>query len=232
LRWQHPIRGNVSPADFIPIAEESGLIVPIGEWVMRAACREAASWAHPFRIATNLSPVQFLRGNLPELVLSVLLETGLSPGRLELEITEGVLIGDFARAKSVLGRLKATGVSIAMDDFGTGYSSLSYMQSFPFDRIKIDRGFVASIEGNAQSAAIVRAAIGLGHGLNLPVIAEGVETESQMKFLRHEGCDEVQGHFIGRPRPIADYADLLANPEQTLPLPAREEHDVQPRRSA
>jgi EAL domain-containing protein (putative c-di-GMP-specific phosphodiesterase class I) len=167
---------------------------------------------------------------LPELVLQVLLDTGLSPARLELEITEGVLIGDFARAKSVLGRLKALGVSIAMDDFGTGYSSLSYMQSFPFDRIKIDRGFIASVEGNAQSAAIVRAAIGLGHGLNLPVIAEGVETESQMEFLRREKCDEVQGHFIGKPRPIAEYADLLADPERVRPVAAPE--NVQPRRSA
>jgi diguanylate cyclase (GGDEF)-like protein/PAS domain S-box-containing protein len=230
LRWRHPTRGFVSPADFIPIAEESGLIVPIGEWVMREACREAARWPHPLRIAINLSPVQFLRGNLPELVLSVLLDTGLSPSRLELEITEGVLIGDFARAKSVLGRLKGLGVSIAMDDFGTGYSSLSYMQSFPFDRIKIDRGFIAGVDGNAQCAAIVRAAIGLGHGLNLPVIAEGVETESQMEFLRREKCDEVQGHFIGKPRPIAEYADFLANPQDVRPIAMPE--NAQPRRRA
>lgn len=232
LRWRHPLRGNIPPADFIPIAEESGLIVPIGEWVMREACREATRWAHPLRIAINLSPVQFLRGNLPELVLQVLLETGLAAHRLELEITEGVLIGDFARAKSVLGRLKALGVGIAMDDFGTGYSSLSYMQSFPFDRIKIDRGFIANFEGNPQCAAIVRAAIGLGHGLNLPVIAEGVETESQMEFLRNEGCDEVQGHLIGAPRPMRDYADLLANPERVRPDAVAQERSLPPRRTA
>ncbi len=232
LRWSHPTRGHVSPTDFIPIAEESGLIVPIGEWVMREACHEAARWPHPLRIAINLSPVQFLRGNLPELVLQVLLETGLSPARLELEITEGVLIGDFARAKSVLGRLKALGVSIAMDDFGTGYSSLSYMQSFPFDRIKIDRGFIASVEGNVQCAAIVRAAIGLGHGLNLPVIAEGVETESQMEFLRREKCDEVRGHFIGKPRPIAEYADMLADPERVRPVAAPAGVQTKPPRAA
>ncbi len=163
-----------------------------------------------------------------------MLDTGLAPGRLELEITEGVLVGDFARAKSVLGRLKGLGVSIAMDDFGTGYSSLSYMQSFPFDRIKIDRGFIANVESNMQSAAIVRAAIGLGHGLNLPVIAEGVETESQMEFLRREKCDEVQGYFIGQPRPIADYADLLANPDQVRPVavPESVQRSQPPRRTA
>lgn len=232
LRWRHPMRGMVSPADFIPIAEESGLIVPIGEWVMREACREAASWPHPLRIAINLSPVQFLRGSLPELVLQVLLETGLSPQRLELEITEGVLIGDFVRAKSVLGRLKAIGVGIAMDDFGTGYSSLSYMQSFPFDRIKIDRGFIGNVEGNPQSAAIVRAAIGLGHGLNLPVIAEGVETESQREFLLSEGCDEIQGHLIGAPKPIRDYADVLKNPERVITASESQQRSLPPRRSA
>ncbi len=201
---------------------------------MREACREAARWPRPLQIAINLSPAQFLRGDIPGLVLSVLFETGLSPGRLELEITEGMLIGDFARAKSILGRLKATGVRIAMDDFGTGYSSLSYLQSFPFDKIKIDRSFISGLDGNPQCGAIVRAAIGLGHGLNLPVIAEGVETESQMEFLRREKCDEVQGHFIGQPRPIADYADLLANPDQVRPVvvPESVQRSQPPRRTA
>jgi diguanylate cyclase (GGDEF)-like protein/PAS domain S-box-containing protein len=225
IRWANPERGNVPPATFIPVAEETGLIIPIGEWVLREACREAASWPRPLQIALNLSPAQFLRGNLPELVLSVLVETGLAANRLELEITEGVLIGDFARAKNILGRLKALGVRIAMDDFGTGYSSLSYLQSFPFDKIKIDRAFISNVDGNAQSAAIVRAAIGLGHGLNLPVIAEGVETEGQLDFLSRESCDEIQGYFIGKPQPISAYQALISGEtSSTINNVAPQEH--------
>jgi EAL domain-containing protein (putative c-di-GMP-specific phosphodiesterase class I) len=139
----------------------------------------------------------------------VLLETGLAASRLELEITEGVLIGDFSRAVAILRRLKSLGVRIAMDDFGTGYSSLSYLQSFPFDKIKIDQAFISNLERNAQSAAIVRAVIGLGRGLGLPVVAEGVETEGQLAFLTREACDEIQGYLIGRPLPIEDYAKFL-----------------------
>jgi len=211
LRWHHPLRGTVPPAIFVPIAEESGLIVPIGEWVLREACREAASWPNPLNIAVNLSPAQFQHGDLVGLVHSVLLETGLTPNRLELEITENVLIGDFSRALSILRRLKALGVRIAMDDFGTGYSSLSYLQSFPFDKIKIkiDQTFVANLDHNPQSAAIIRAMIGLGRGLELPVLAEGVETPSQLEFLVREGCDEVQGFAVGWPLPIADYAEVV-----------------------
>jgi hypothetical protein len=145
VRWHHPRHGLVSPATFIPLAEESGLIFELGEWILRTACREAASWPRPLHIAVNLSPVQFRYGDLPTLVHEVLLETGLPPGRLELEITEGVLIGDFNRAVSILRRLKALGVLIAMDDFGTGYSSLSYLQSFPFDKIKIDKSFITNL---------------------------------------------------------------------------------------
>jgi EAL domain-containing protein (putative c-di-GMP-specific phosphodiesterase class I) len=208
-RWKHPTRGFVSPGQFIPLAEDSGLIIPLGEWILRQACREAASWLKPLQIAVNLSPVQFRHGDLPALVHSVLLETGLAPGRLEIEITEGVLIDDFTRAVSILRRLKALGVRIAMDDFGTGYSSLSYLQSFPFDKIKIDQAFVANLERNPQSAAIIRAVIGLGRGLDLPVVAEGVETAAQLDFLTHEACNEVQGYFIGRPAPIDRYADLI-----------------------
>ena len=174
----------IPPGTFIPLAEESGLIIPMGEWILREACREAASWPKPLQIAINLSPVQFRHGDLPALVHSVLLETGLAPSRLELEITEGVLIGDFSRAVSILRRLKALGVRIAMDDFGTGYSSLSYLQSFPFDKIKIDQAFISNLERNPQSATIVRAVIGLARGLDLPVLAEGVETEDQLAFLR------------------------------------------------
>jgi diguanylate cyclase (GGDEF)-like protein len=209
IRWQHPRRGTVQPGLFVPIAEESGLIIQIGEWVLRDACREAASWANPLQIAVNLSPVQFQHGDLPKLVHEILLETGLAPERLELEITEGVLVGDFSRALSVLRRLKALGVHIAMDDFGTGYSSLSYLQAFPFDKIKIDQTFVAKLKINPQSEAIVRAVIGLGHGLNLPVVAEGVETTEQSAFLARECCDQVQGFLIGRPAPIENYAQLV-----------------------
>jgi diguanylate cyclase (GGDEF)-like protein/PAS domain S-box-containing protein len=208
-RWLHPTRGFVSPGDFIPLAEESGLIVAMGEWVLREACREAASWPNPKQIAVNLSPVQFIHGDLVGLVHSILLETGLNPGRLELEITEGVLIEDFERSLTLLRRLKALGVRISMDDFGSGYSSLSYFQAFPFDKIKIDRAFVMYLGCNAQSAAIVRAVIGLGHGLDVSILAEGVETPEQLGFLTDEGCDAVQGFFIGKPAPIAQYAALV-----------------------
>jgi diguanylate cyclase (GGDEF)-like protein len=208
-RWQHPRHGMVPPATFIPLAEESGAIIALGEWVLRAACREAASWPKPLTVAINLSPVQFRDGDLPKLVHEVLLETGLPPDRLELEITEGVLIGDFTRAVGILRRLKALGVHIAMDDFGTGYSSLSYLQSFPFDKIKIDQTFIANVTDSQQSATIVRAVIALGRGLALPVMAEGVETAEQLRFLAEEKCDEVQGFLIGRPKPIAEYAEIV-----------------------
>jgi diguanylate cyclase (GGDEF)-like protein/PAS domain S-box-containing protein len=213
-RWNHPTRGMVPPGVFIPLAEESGLIMSLGEWILREACREAASWPKPLQIAINLSPIQFRHGDLAGLVHAVLLETGLAPNRLELEITEGVLIGDFSRAVSILRRLKTLGVRIAMDDFGTGYSSLSYLQAFPFDKIKIDRGFVANLDRNSQSAAIIRAVIGLGRGLDLPVVAEGVETRDQLAFLAREACDEVQGYLVGRPAPIEAYADIVGHPRQ------------------
>jgi diguanylate cyclase (GGDEF)-like protein len=216
VRWNHPARGSVPPAAFIPLAEESGIIISMGQWILREACREAASWPRPLQIAVNLSPVQFRHGDLAGFVHSVLLETGLAAGRLELEITEGVLIGDFSRAVSILRRLKALGVRIAMDDFGTGYSSLSYLQSFPFDKIKIDQAFIANLERNVQSTAIIRAVIGLGHGLSLPVSAEGVETKEQMQFLVRESCDEVQGFLFGRPQPIEAYAALVGR-EPSLP---------------
>lgn len=213
VRWHNPQRGMVSPATFIPAAEESGLIVQIGEWVLREACREAASWSQPLQIAVNLSPIQFRHGDLAGLVHSVLLETGLAPTRLELEITEGVLVDDFARSVSILRRLKTLGVRIAMDDFGTGYSSLSYLQSFPFDKIKIDQSFISNVKSNPQSVAIVRAVIGLAHGLGLPVLAEGVETKAQLEFLAAESCDEVQGYLLGRPHPIMEYSELIGHNE-------------------
>jgi diguanylate cyclase (GGDEF)-like protein/PAS domain S-box-containing protein len=213
VRWHHPERGMVSPATFIPVAEESGLIIPVGEWVLREACREAAGWRRPLQIAVNLSPIQFRHGDLPGLVHSVLLETGLAPTRLELEITEGVLVEDFDRGLSILRRLKSLGVRIAMDDFGTGYSSLSYLQSFPFDKIKIDQSFISNVRSNPQSAAIVRAVIGLAHGLDLPVLAEGVETKAQLDFLAAESCNEVQGYLMGRPYPILEYSELIGRTE-------------------
>ncbi|MFT4119498.1 EAL and GGDEF domain-containing protein [Bradyrhizobium sp.] len=212
-RWQHPVRGQVSPAEFIPIAEESGLIVEMGEWILREVCREAASWPNPLQVAVNLSPAQFLHGDVVGLVHSILLETGLAPGRLELEITEGVLIEDFDRGLALLRRLKALGVRISMDDFGSGYSSLSYLQAFPFDKIKIDRTFIMNLGRNPQSAAIVRAVIDLGHGLEMSIIAEGVETLDQLAFLAGEGCDGVQGYLLGKPLTIGQYAGLVGRAE-------------------
>src|ERR1700687_3893765 len=220
-RWLHPVRGFVPPGDFIPLAEESGLIVEMGEWILREACREAASWPIPLQIAVNLSPAQFMHGDLVSLVHSILLETGLAPDRLELEITEGVLIEDFDRGLALLRRLKALGVRISMDDFGSGYSSLSYLQAFPFDKIKIDRAFVINLGRNPQSAAIVRAVIGLCHGLEMSIVAEGVETQEQLGFLADEGCDAVQGYFIGKPMPIGQYTALVGRTGANTMEPAR-----------
>jgi len=215
VRWHHPQRGMVSPGVFIPLAEETDLIGPIDDWVLREACREAATWTNPLSIAVNLSPVNFRRGDISSTILAILIETGLDPKRLEIEITEGVLIADFSRAVALLGKIKALGVRIAMDDFGTGYSSLSYLQSFSFDKIKIDQTFVGKIGSNLHSAAIIRAILGLGRALDLPVIAEGVETETQLTFLAAEGCAEVQGYLIGRPYPIQRYRDVV---HETAPV--------------
>ena len=214
VRWQHPTLGLVTPGMFIPMAEESGFIIPMGEWVLREACREAASWPQPLRISVNLSPVQFRHGDLVGMVHSALLESGLAAGRLEIEITESVLVDDFDRALSLVRRLKALGVHIVMDDFGTGYSSLQNLQSFPFDKLKIDRSFINNVETNQQSATIVRAVIGLCRGLGVPVLAEGVERQAQLDFLAGAACDEVQGYFFGRPQPIAVY-EAIVNGEDT-----------------
>ncbi|MFT4089091.1 MAG: EAL domain-containing protein [Asticcacaulis sp.] len=201
LRWKHPTRGNVSPADFIPVAEECGAIVDIGEWVLRTACEEAAKWPEHVRIAVNLSPVQLNGPDLVRKVHEILITTGLSPKRLELEITETTIIGDKVRALHLLRQIKALGVSIAIDDFGTGYSSLDTLNSFPFDKIKIDRSFLMEAEQSPQARAIIRAILALGKSLNVPVLAEGVETESQLGLLQFEGCDEAQGYYLGRPAP-------------------------------
>ena len=202
VRWRHPQRGMVPPMDFIPIAEESGLILPLGEWVLRRACADAAAWDKPLRIAVNLSPVQLNQPNLAAMVHEILMETGLAPRRLELEVTETALFKDYQRALDNLRRLKALGVRIAMDDFGTGFSSLSTLQSFPFDKIKIDKSFVENIHRHDRATAIVRAVLSLGRSLEIPVTAEGVETAEQLEFLRGEACAEVQGYAIGRPAPI------------------------------
>ena len=209
IRWRHPKHGRILPGAFIPAAEQNGQIVEIGAWALREACREVASWRLPLQIAVNLSPIQFRRGDLAGEVHEILWQTGLSPQRLELEITEGVLFNDLPRALAILRRLKGLGTRIAMDDFGTGYASLSSLQSFPFDKIKIDRTFVAGVDANPQSAEIVRAVIGLGKALKIPVIAEGVETEAERAFLMREGCGEMQGHLIGGPAPIARFASLI-----------------------
>ncbi|WP_083514878.1 EAL domain-containing protein [Bradyrhizobium manausense] len=202
VRWRHPVRGVIPPGDFIPIAEQSGAIAQIDDWVLTEACLEAASWDQPLRVAVNVSAAQFRRENLDRQVRQALRQSGLSAGRLELEITEGVLIEDVPRAKRTMEALKALGVLIALDDFGTGYSSLSYLEAFPLDRIKIDRSFVASLGQSERSLAIVRAVIGLAHGLGVPVLAEGIETSAQMALLVQEGCDEMQGYLIGRPRSL------------------------------
>jgi diguanylate cyclase (GGDEF)-like protein/PAS domain S-box-containing protein len=205
LRWTNRERGVIPPNVFIPIAEECGLILQIGEWVLREACREAARWAHPLTVAVNVSAIQLHNANFGQLVHEVLFQTGLAPSRLELEITETALVRDLNRALLTLRQLKGLGVRIAMDDFGTGYSSLSNLRAFPFDKIKIDGSFIKSVNEGGQAAAIVRAVLGLGRGLDLPVLAEGVETAEEFAFLSAEACQEAQGYFLGKPQPIGAF---------------------------
>lgn len=203
LRWQHPRRGFVAPAEFIPIAEENGLILGIGAWVLREACTRAVSWTPPYKVAVNLSPVQFAHADLPKLVEDVLRDTGLAPARLELELTESAIFADRERSLKVLQEIKSLGVSVALDDFGTGYSSLDTLRSFPFDKIKLDQSFVRESESNRQATAIIRAVLALGKSLGIPVLAEGIETHDQLALLAGEGCDEVQGFLLGRPAPLS-----------------------------
>ncbi|MFC3125519.1 putative bifunctional diguanylate cyclase/phosphodiesterase [Pseudoroseomonas globiformis] len=204
LRWNHPERGSVSPAEFIPLAEETRLIKPLGAWVLERACRDAAKWPAHLKIAINLSPVQFVKGNLVEEVEHALSTSGLAPDRLELEITESVMLQNSDETLQVLNQLRAIGVQISMDDFGTGYSSLSYLRKFPFDKIKIDQTFVRSLGDGKGSLEIVRAVVGLGRALSMKVLAEGVETADQLAALRAEGCDEVQGYLFSKPAPLAE----------------------------
>jgi len=207
LRWRHPERGSVSPDLFVPIAEETGAILEIGAFVLREACRTAAAWPQPLAIAVNVSAVQLHSPHFVPFVHSALCESGLTPERLEIEITETALIRDPARALLTLRQLKALGVRIAMDDFGTGYSSLSNLRSFPFDRIKIDGSFIKAVHSNPQGAAIVRSVLGLGRGLGLAVVAEGVETDEELAFLAAEQCHLAQGYLLGRPGPIERFAE-------------------------
>ncbi|MDM9622977.1 MULTISPECIES: EAL domain-containing protein [unclassified Rhizobium] len=209
VRWRHPVRGLVSPADFIPLAEETGQIVAIGEWVLETACSQALEWER-LRVAVNLSPVQFRNRELVETVRQILARTGLDPARLELEITESVLINDATAALEILSGLKSLGVKVAMDDFGTGYSSLGYLNSFPFDKIKIDKSFIGDLSNTEKSAAIVKSVIGLGQSLNMVTTAEGVETIEQAAFLRQQGCHEVQGFYFSKPVAAGELSLFIA----------------------
>jgi len=210
LRWRHPSRGLIAPMEFIAIAEQTGLIIRIGEWVLRRACLDAIRWPNSMRVAVNVSPAQFRNRDLAQLVGQILKDTGLAASRLELEITESLLLRDFAANLTALHELKALGIRISMDDFGTGYSSLGNLRSFPFDKIKIDRSFVTDVEQNPDSAAIVRAVLGLGESLGMATCAEGVETQEQLLCLRGEGCTVVQGYYYSRPKPLAEIIQLLA----------------------
>jgi diguanylate cyclase (GGDEF)-like protein/PAS domain S-box-containing protein len=210
LRWHHPERGMVLPGEFIAVAEEIGLIGPLGEWVLRRACTEAARWPGEIKIAVNLSPAQFRTRGVVQAVLSALAYSGLPPHRLELEITESVLLGETEANLAILHQLREIGARISMDDFGTGYSSLSYLRSFPFDKIKIDRSFVRDLEKHPDCMAIIRAVAGLGASLGISTTAEGVETREQLERLRAEGCTEAQGFLFSAPRPAADVMALLA----------------------
>ncbi len=214
MRWNHPKRGMVSPAEFIPLAEQTGAIMSMGEWALRTACREAAAGRLPGMIAVNLSPVQFSHDHLAETIHGILIETGLSPRRLEIEITESTLMSDQTRSLHILRQLKAMGISIAIDDFGTGYSSLATLHAFPFDKIKLDQSFVRRIPEDAAACAIVRTVLTLGLSLDIPILAEGIETHAQWDFLMQEGCDKGQGYLFARPVPLAKLPAAITAAEQ------------------
>jgi predicted signal transduction protein with EAL and GGDEF domain len=206
VRWRHPRLGTILPDQFIPIAEETGLIASLGEWIVRRACADAVTWPTHIKIAINLSPVQFGKGDLRQIVSSALGDSGLAPERLELEVTESVLLKQNDDNLSTLRSLKELGVSIVLDDFGTGYSSFTYLQMFPFDKIKIDKSFVHESASNPQSAAIVGAIIGLGRSLNVATVAEGVETPEQFAMLRMAGCSHMQGFLFSQAVPMSELA--------------------------
>ena len=210
IRWTHPTRGKVPPLDFIGFAEETGLIRALGEWILRRACSVAATWPEPVRVAVNLSPAQFKDRRLADTILNIVKESGLAPNRLELEITESLLLSDTDANLATLHRLKDAGIRISMDDFGTGYSSLGNLRSFPFDKIKIDQSFIKDLETNPNSAAMVRAVLSLGNSLGIGTIAEGVETNAQMLRLKSEGCTQIQGFYYSKAQPAAGVASMLA----------------------
>jgi diguanylate cyclase (GGDEF)-like protein len=216
LRWNHPTRGKVSPDEFIPLAEETGLIVPIGEWVIRQACMEARTWPSDLQVAVNVSPLQFRGKTLVATVVSALAFAAFPAHRLELEITEAVLLQNNEATLSVLHQLRGLGVKISMDDFGTGYSSLSYLRSFPFDKIKIDQSFVRDLANNPDSIAIIRAVTGLGESFGMVTTAEGVETQEQLEQMRAEGCTEAQGYLFSKPQPASEVAHILSRFEQKV----------------
>jgi EAL domain-containing protein (putative c-di-GMP-specific phosphodiesterase class I) len=216
VRWRHPQRGMISPAEFIPIAEETGLINELGEQVLATACAEAATWPEDIRLAVNVSPVQFKSGTLALKIMSVLAASGLAASRLELEITEAVLIRDDEAALAILHQLRAIGVRIALDDFGTGYSSLSYLQRFPFDKIKVDRSFVKDIsETGGGSSHIVQAVVNIAAAQHMTTTAEGVETEAQRELLRKLGCTEMQGYLFSAPKPASEVKRLFGTGNDT-----------------
>lgn len=209
LRWRHPVRGLISPAEFIPLAEETGLIVPIGEWVLRQACSDAVRWPSNINVAVNVSGIQFKSTSLLKAVAGALAVSGLSARRLDIEITESVLLRDSTATLAILHQLHAYGVRICMDDFGTGYSSLSYLHSFPFDKIKVDRSFTIGLPDKPDAVAIMRAISGLARSMRITTTAEGVETAEQFSSLREMGFDEIQGYFISRPRPVHELGELI-----------------------
>jgi EAL domain-containing protein (putative c-di-GMP-specific phosphodiesterase class I) len=213
VRWRHPQKGLIAPGFFIPLAEETGLIIPLGEFVLREACRQARQWQldglAAIRVSVNLSVKQLRQGNFVSLVRQVLEETGLPADRLELELTESQLLDDIDNAINISRQLRALGVKLAIDDFGTGYSSLSYLKRFPVDYVKIDRSFISELDQVGEDSAIVRAIIAMVHSLELKVVAEGVETQAQADFLKTHGCDEMQGYLISRPVPPEEFVKLL-----------------------
>jgi predicted signal transduction protein with EAL and GGDEF domain len=209
LRWNHPTRGRIAPDQFISLAEETGLIVPIGDWVLRRACADAATWTGDLEVSVNVSPVQFKNVNLVETVRGALTSAGLAPSRLELEITETVLLQNSEATLATLHQLRALGIRIAMDDFGVGYSSLSYFQSFPFDKIKLDRSFISGLSEGNSSLAILRAVASLGANLSIVTTAEGVETAEQLQQIRREGISQIQGYLISPPRSAEEISKLL-----------------------
>ncbi len=215
MRWRHPVHGMVSPVEFIPLAEETEAIIPIGEWALRTACRDAASGKVPGVVAVNLSPVQFSRDDLAETIDAILKETGLPPARLEVEVTESTLMSDQARGIHILRKLKAMGIAVAMDDFGTGYSSLATLHAFPFDKIKLDRSFVQKVPDDRAAAAIVCTVLALGRSLSVPILAEGIETTEHWRFLSAEGCEQGQGYLIGKPVAVAQLGDVLRKWDET-----------------